>query len=134
VFVSKNGLLDKIKLMHAMDFNVRAYLPTVKFSWPERYISLESALYGLLLFQARERSYKNLVTAFLYLRLISVSYDPHSLPRSNKGVLRCKTLGNEVACPAEEFVGLLHLANQPAVHNGATMDAKFPAGHLMEAS
>jgi hypothetical protein len=73
------------------------YLPTVKFSWPERYISLESALYGLLLFQARERSYKNLVTAFLYLRLISVSYDPHSLPRSNKGVLRCKTLGNEVA-------------------------------------
>jgi hypothetical protein len=77
------------------------YLPTVKFSWPERYISLESALPGLLLFQARERSYENLMTAFLYLRLISVSYDPHSLPRSNKGVLRCKKLvkklGNEVA-------------------------------------
>jgi hypothetical protein len=77
------------------------YLPTVKFSWPERYISLESALQGLLLFQARERSYKNLMTAFLYLRLISVSYDPHSIPRSNKGVLRCKKLvkklGNEVA-------------------------------------
>jgi hypothetical protein len=68
MFVDNNSPLDKIKLnanhylMHAMDFNVRAYLPTIKFSWPERYISLESALYGLLygllLFQARERSYK----------------------------------------------------------------------------
>ena len=65
--LDNNGPLDKIKLnasrylmlkfaIHAMDFNVRPYLPTVKFSWPERYISLGSALYGLLLFQARERS------------------------------------------------------------------------------
>jgi len=54
------------------------------------------------------------MTAFLYLRLISVSCDPHLLPRTGKEVLRCKTLGKEVAPnPAEEFVGL-HLANQPA--------------------
>ena len=83
--------------MHAMDFNVRAYLPTIKFSWPERYISLGSALYGLLLFQVRERSFKIPVTALLYyLRLISVSYNPHLLPRTDKEVLRCNTLGNEV--------------------------------------
>ena len=63
--------------MHAMDFDVRAYLPTVKFSWPERYIGPWGALYGLLLFLARERSYKIPMTAFLYLRLILVSCDPH---------------------------------------------------------
>jgi hypothetical protein len=82
--------------MHAMDFNVRAYLPTVKFSWPERYISLRSALCGFLLFQARKRSYKISMTTFLYLRLISVSCNSHSLPRTDKEVLRCKTLDNEV--------------------------------------
>jgi hypothetical protein len=63
--------------MHATDFDVRAYLPTVKFSWPERYISLVSALYGFLLFLARECSYKISMTAFLYLRLIAVSGGPH---------------------------------------------------------